>query len=170
MPKIAIDYSKCVIYKLVCKDINVTDVYIGHTTQFTKRKYQHKSNSHNIDNKLYHLPVYAFIREHGGFDNWDMVLIENYSCSNQLEALRRERYYLELLQATLNSRIPSRTNEEYGSIYRAEHREQILETKKEKKTCCCGIIYSVSGKSRHVKSQFHLNFINNQCNNDIVEP
>ena len=34
MPRKEIDYSKTVIYKIVCNDLNVKDVYVGHTTDF----------------------------------------------------------------------------------------------------------------------------------------
>ena len=43
MPKENIDYSNTIIYKIRCKDINVSDIYIGHTTNFVKRKNQHKT-------------------------------------------------------------------------------------------------------------------------------
>jgi hypothetical protein len=32
MTKKNIDYSKTMIYKIVCKDFNVSDLYVGHTT------------------------------------------------------------------------------------------------------------------------------------------
>jgi hypothetical protein len=35
-----------------------------------------------------------------------MVLIENYSCENRLDALKRERHWIETLQAKLNKVIP----------------------------------------------------------------
>jgi hypothetical protein len=38
MPKTIIDYSKCVMYKIVCNDLEITDIYVGHTTNFTRRK------------------------------------------------------------------------------------------------------------------------------------
>ena len=47
MTRKAINYSKCVIYKIVCNDLNVTDLHIDSTTDFTKRKSQHKLNSKN---------------------------------------------------------------------------------------------------------------------------
>ena len=50
MPKINIDYSKNVIYKIVCNDENVDYLYIGSTTNFTKRKNCHKSCCNNINN------------------------------------------------------------------------------------------------------------------------
>ena len=42
MPKTEIDYSKSVIYKIVCDDLNVKDCYVGSTTNFIKRKRHHK--------------------------------------------------------------------------------------------------------------------------------
>ena len=50
MPKVEIDYSKTIIYKLCCKDINITDIYVGHTTNFIKRKNEHKSDCNNPNN------------------------------------------------------------------------------------------------------------------------
>jgi hypothetical protein len=42
MPKKLIDYSKTIIYKIVCNDLNIKDVYVGHTTNFIKSKALHK--------------------------------------------------------------------------------------------------------------------------------
>ena len=61
MPRKEIDYSKTVIYKIVCNDLNVKDVYVGHTTDFTKRKASHKAvfncpNHHNYNCLLYTSP------------------------------------------------------------------------------------------------------------------
>ena len=49
MPKKDIDYSKTIIYKIVCNDLNITDVYVGHTTNFIKRKARHKYDCNNIN-------------------------------------------------------------------------------------------------------------------------
>jgi hypothetical protein len=38
MPRLPIDYSKSIIYKIVCKDLDVKDCYVGSTTNFTNRK------------------------------------------------------------------------------------------------------------------------------------
>jgi hypothetical protein len=53
MPKKPIDYSKTIIYKLVCNDLSITDVYVGSTTSFVKRKYLHKSLCNNENSKCY---------------------------------------------------------------------------------------------------------------------
>ena len=38
MPRKAIDYSRTIIYKIVCNDLNVEECYVGSTTDFSKRK------------------------------------------------------------------------------------------------------------------------------------
>jgi hypothetical protein len=113
MPKHAIDYSKTIIYKICCKDPIITDVYIGHTTNLINRKRQHKESCINEKSKLYNLYVYQFIRDNGGWGNWDIVMIEEYNLNNNNEALQKERYWLEELKASLNKYIPSRTQNEY---------------------------------------------------------
>ena len=38
MPKKEINYQNTIIYKIRCKDLNIKDVYVGHTTNFIQRK------------------------------------------------------------------------------------------------------------------------------------
>jgi hypothetical protein len=127
MPKKPIDYSNTTFYKLCCKDINVTDIYVEHTTNFTKRKNQHKLNSCNIKSKGYNYYVYQFIRNNGGWGNWDMIEIEKRECSDLNEACRSERQHLERLCASLNKCIPTRTGKEW---YEA-NKEHVKEIQKE---------------------------------------
>jgi hypothetical protein len=107
------DYSRTVIYKLCCKDPSITDIYIGHTTDFRKRKCQHKCYCHNEKDKSYNVYVYRYIREHGGWDNWDMIEVCRQSCIDANDARKLERKYLEELGATLNIAVPNRTYKEY---------------------------------------------------------
>jgi len=123
MPKNEIDYSKTVIYKIVCKDLNITDCYVGNTTKFTNRKSQHKYSTITPEHKSYNYNVYKFIRDHGGWENWNMVEIEKWDCNDGNEASKRERYYYELLKATLNKQVPSRTHQEYDKKYREENKQ-----------------------------------------------
>lgn len=57
MPRKEIDYSKTVMYKIVCNDLTVKDCYVGSTTDFTNRKGQHKSCCINENLKNYNLKV-----------------------------------------------------------------------------------------------------------------
>jgi hypothetical protein len=128
MPRKAINFQNTIIYKIVCKDLLVTQCYVGHTTDFTKRKCQHKIDCYNKNSEKYNTNVYTFIRDFGnGWDNWDMIEIEKFPCSDVNEARKRERYYIETLKAELNKHIPSRTPKEYYE----ENKEHFKEYKKE---------------------------------------
>ena len=106
MPRSNINYVNCIIYKIVCNDYNIKDSYVGSTTEFTKRKYRHKSNCTSLKYTEHEFKVYQFIRNNGGWDNWSMIEIEKYPCNDGNEARARERYWCETLNATLNDRMP----------------------------------------------------------------
>jgi len=129
MPKTPIDYSKTAIYKIVCNDLNITDLYVGHTTDFTKRKNQHKTSCNNVKNKKHNLKVYRMIRENGNWENWTMIEIEKYPCDDGNEAGSRERYWYEVLSANLNSNVPNRSDKEY----REDNREKAKEYRENNK-------------------------------------
>ncbi len=124
MPRLAIDYSKSIIYKICCKDPTITDIYIGHTTDLTRRRQRHKNNCNNEKKTEYNYKVYQFIRENGDWDNWSVIPIEEYPCENIIQASIRERYWLEELKATLNKNIPSRTDKEYYKDNKEKFKEK----------------------------------------------
>jgi hypothetical protein len=109
MPKLPINYQNTLIYKIVCKDLNIIDLYVGHTTDFIKRKNKHKS----CCNKNTELKIYLIINANGGWSNWDMIEVEKYPCNDNNEARARERYWFESLNANLNSFYPIRNHTEY---------------------------------------------------------
>ena len=142
MPRLPIDYSKGLIYKLVCRDLQVKEIYVGSTTDFTSRKQSHKQRCLNPSNERHNLYVYQFMRAYGSWEVWDMILIEPFPCENENELHARERHFIELLGATLNSTIPTRTDREYyeenkeridayQARYREEHKVDIAAWKKE---------------------------------------
>jgi len=118
------DYSKAVIYKLVCNDLNIKDIYVGSTCNFINRKYTHKSMCNNEKGQNYNLAVYQCIRFNGGWDNFSMVMIEQFSCKNKRELETRERFWIEKLQSTLNRLIPTRNWKEYREDNKEQYREQ----------------------------------------------
>jgi hypothetical protein len=101
------------MYKICCNDLNIKDIYVGHTTNFIKRKAQHKHTCNNPNKKEYNLKVYSFIRDNGGWNNWSMIEIEKYNCNDRNEAISRERHWYEILQAKLNVQCPNQTHKEY---------------------------------------------------------
>jgi hypothetical protein len=101
MPKVEIDYSNTIIYKITCKDASITDVYVGHTTNFVQRKHAHKQSCNNNNCKLYNV-----IRDNGGWQNWIMEIVNFFNCHDHYEARKKEQEYFILLNATLNSIEP----------------------------------------------------------------
>ena len=83
-----------------------------------RRKTHHKAACNNEKNKGYNLNVYQYIRNNGGFDNWDMIEVERFEAIDGNDAKKRERYWIEILKATLNMVIPGRTQKEYYEDYK----------------------------------------------------
>jgi len=154
MPKTRIDYSKTVIYKMVCDDINIKDIYVGHTTSFTKRKAEHKAKYCQEKSKEYSKLLYQFMREHGGWDKFTMVEIEKYPCTDGNEARARERYWFEILQPSLNRYRPSITKEEK----KGWAQERVI--------CACGATINKGAIFIHNASRKHQLYLLNQIEID----
>jgi len=128
MPKLPINYENACIYEIVCKDVNITERYVGSTTNLIQRRREHKSNCNNEKSKQYNTFVYQFIRANGYFENWDVVLIEQViDCKDKEHLHKRERFYIEEKKAELNKCIPLRTNKEWCD----GNKEVVAERKKE---------------------------------------
>ena len=155
MPKQFIDSTKTIIYKIVCDDLNITDVYLGHTTNFINRKAKHKSNCNNIDGKAYNYKIYNTIRNNGGFENWSMIEIEKFQdCNDINEASAKERYYYELLNANLNSNCPGRNIKEYYQDNKDKINTPYI--------CdICNGRYTHTHRAKHFNSQKHQTALNN---------
>jgi hypothetical protein len=158
MPRIEINYQNTVIYKIVCNDLNVKDVYVGHTTNFTKRKYQHKYKTVYKKGHSYEYKIYKTIRQYGGFENWSMIEIEKYPCNDKLSASKKERYYYELLNANLNTLNPSRDKDE-------------MKIANAKKVICdyCGKSISTCYITRHKANQNHIKKANIKTEHEIEQ-
>jgi len=135
--------------------------YVGRTTNFVKRKYNHQYACNHLRHVSHMYYVYQFIRMHGGFDNWSMIEIEKYPCKDRFEASKQERYWVETLKATLNGTLPGRTRQEYGRKHYKQNRDTICAKNNTKFICECGCRYTYANKSKHTKTQLHQNNINN---------
>jgi hypothetical protein len=131
MPLKAINYDNTHFYKICCNDVNINEIYIGRTTNFTKRKQKHKYSCNNENDKEHHKYAYQFIRNNGGWINWSMVLIDTMKCDGNLEADKIEREYIEKFKAMLNKNIPTRTSKEYYEAHKEKSKEY-YEAHKEK--------------------------------------
>ena len=132
MPKKDIDYSKIIIYKIVHKeDYDNENIYIGSTTNFVKRKNNHKNCCNNPNDKKYHLKNYENIRENGGWEMWNMIEIEKFPCADKNESLKREREWIEFYKSKLNKILPTRTDKEYGIEYYQNNKTKMNEYAKQ---------------------------------------
>lgn len=91
-----------VIYKIYSN--NCDEFYVGSTHNFRQRKSKHKLNSMSNNDKS-HYKLYQTINEYGGWDNWNMVLLEicDKNIKTKTDARMREEEYRVKLNATLNS-------------------------------------------------------------------
>ena len=169
MPKVPMDYSKCCIYKIEHND-DESLVYVGHTTNFDKRKTQHKINCYNDNQKNYNLKVYQMIRQNGGWEMFKMIEVEKYPCADKREAERRENEVMKELKASMNMRKSFRTQDEiteYTKEYYESNKPKIQERNKEyreankskineKVKCECGCEIIKSKLKRHQATKKHL--------------
>jgi len=135
MPKVAIDYSKTQMYKLKhIADNDNENIYIGHTINWIQRKRLHKFNCNSKNEKICNTKLYMYVRENGGWNEWEMVWIENYPCNDKREAEAREEYWRSELKATLNTHRPFITKEqdkERRILYKINNKEKGNEQKRE---------------------------------------
>tara|TARA_R110000822_G_scaffold147506_1_gene286509 strand:- start:509 stop:925 length:417 start_codon:yes stop_codon:yes gene_type:complete len=135
------------------------------------------------------LKVYKFIRDHGGWENWDLVVIEQIECESKADKLLAERTAMEAIDATLNAQVPGRSVKEWSAEYYAENKDKILKREAayyvankdkirkrmagycaankdkiknrsaERVRCECGSTHRRSDKARHLKSAKHARLI-----------
>jgi len=77
----ATDYSTTYVYEIICKDESIQQKYIGLTTNFVKRKYEHKRLYQQTETEVYNV-----MAKNGGFDNWQIRLLAEYNCKDANEA------------------------------------------------------------------------------------
>ena len=125
MPKKPIDYSNCCINKI--EHIEKEDlVYVGHTTNFTKRKNCHKSNCKNELSSKHNYKLYQMIRDNEGWDSFRMVEVEKFPCNDKREAEKRETEVMKELKTNMNTYKSFTNKKEYSE----KNKEKINEQKK----------------------------------------
>ena len=128
MPRKPVDYpiTPVSFYHFVCNDPNIISCYVGHTTQFIKRKSKHKLACNSEKNIRYNCKVYRFMRENGGFDNFRMIELENRLVKDKREAERIEQEYINKLNSELNTKLAfgGKSKQDYTQKYYKEHIEQ----------------------------------------------
>ena len=107
--------------KVQIYDETIRDHYIGSTCRPDKRFSQHRSTCNNPDDIHYNLKVYQHIRANGGFEEWQISVLEIHTLTKK-DAHIHERWLIELYESALNTQVPSRTHTEYYASHREEKR------------------------------------------------
>ena len=168
------------VYKIV--DNTNDNVYIGSTCKTLKTRLSvHKSLY-----KRFLKGICNNVRSFNILKNNDykIELIEKCDIKTKEELLARERFYIENNNC-LNKNIPGRTNKEFKQEYYLNNKDKLdiihkdyyfnnkekiaikkkeytvknNEKLKEKFVCQCGGRYTRCGKSQHIKTTIHLNFL-----------
>jgi len=137
MPKNKIDYTTTLIsfYKFVCEDEEIVSCYVGHTSNFIKRKNHHKNSCNKPSDKKHNLKLYQVMRENGGWNNWKMIEIENKICLSKRDAERHEQELMIELKANMNSYRAFRTDEEHKEYAKEYYKQYNQDHKDERKEC-----------------------------------
>ena len=169
------------IYKIWKEDCE--DFYIGSTVDFHNRKYGHKGNCNNPKELGYNCKIYQHIRANGGWDSWNMDIIE------ECEDRDREKEIIIEMKPSLNSIYYDFDRKEYQKKWWKENIDRLKEQKKkyrqenfdkikekEKKwreenadilkekrnkkySCECGGKYTYIHRQRHFKSIKHQKYL-----------
>ena len=170
MPKKEINYQKSVIYKIEHLE-NPELLYVGSTTDFTKRKNHHKFSCNNENNRCYNLKVYKMIRENGGWESFKIMIIKQYPCNSKIDLLIEEDKLMKELRTSLNQNKAYQTDEERIDYKKKwfqlnkestkEHRQEYSkeyqnEYDKKKYICICGSEILLHNKCHHIKTKKHI--------------
>jgi len=118
------------IYKLCCKTPEITQFYIGSAVSAQARFYTHKKDCNNSNRQNHNNPLYVFIRENGGIENWTCELLAR--CERHLQR-QTEQEWIDKLKPTLNTRRAYTDKEQAKEVrkkYEAENAEIIAQKKK----------------------------------------
>ena len=152
-----VDYSNTLIYKIVCNDSLVADFYLGYTT-LGYRVLCDRFKQRCKKSKWF---VCEFIRNHGGFQNWNIERLAVMSLSSSIQARIELRKHFDTGTPSLNVQTPMRSPSEYHKTeksklaqqkYRGENKEKIQELQRN--------IYIRNKES--IKIQRRLNYIANR--------
>ena len=102
--ELAKEEGNCVVYLLHSDDSNQT--YVGKSINESKRKQGHLKSCLEDKNQN----VHKHIMETGGFDNWNMSILERLDKPEKLQ--EREQYWIDKLKPSLNMRNAKKKEKE----------------------------------------------------------
>jgi hypothetical protein len=108
----ATNFENCYIYHILDKEKVVH--YVGSTSNFNSRKSKHRYCCSHEKCKEYNFDIYKYIRDHGGFYNFDIIPIRKLeNISNKTDLLIAEREEMEKFTGLKNMIGSYSTKEEH---------------------------------------------------------
>jgi len=141
-------------------------IYIGSTSQthLSKRMSGHRESYKRWKNNISNLITSFILFEEYGVESCKIELLETVISDNRKDAYKIEGKYIKDLNA-VNKNKAGQTKSEYY----IENRDILVSKKKSKIPCDCGAICSRRNKARHLSSKIHLNFIESNNNNILLQ-
>jgi hypothetical protein len=140
--------SAYTLYKITSNDETITDQYVGCTTNFKKRCYEHKSSlKRGVANHLY-----SFMRTNGGFDQFSIDIVSTFEGIDKRQMEKIETSVIKTLAKPLNSKlsyVDLADYKNYKEYYMKHHKHQ----------CDCGSVVSSNNKARHFKTKRHRGYM-----------
>ena len=126
-----------IIYLIKHKTCDDKKVYVGSTNNLKKRINIHRHDCNNEKRKNYNYKLYQYLRENGGFNQYEFIILECYVCNFKHELLCKEDDYIKMYPNNLNQLRAYLTRQEYKKknieqkkIYYEEHKKLINEYQK----------------------------------------
>lgn len=140
------NYNESRVYKIWCNLSGIDEIYVGSSVNFVARCLLHRSDCNNINSPRYDNKLYNYIRNNGGFENFNIHVLEIFPCKNYIELHQREQKWIDELKPTLNNNKSYQTNEDFKN-YMNKYMSKIIYCNKCNKKSTIGHI------SRHKKSK-----------------
>ena len=161
-------YEKGKIYMIT--DVAYNERYYGSTIEpLNKRMIHHKHRyvNQNSGKETCLRSANALFNKYG-YENCKIELVENYPCSSKEELRKREGLHIRKNQC-VNKYIAGRTQDEYNEENREQKNAKKMEwyyreknNILEKINCPCGSVFSKNGKSEHLKTIRHQEWLKQQ--------
>lgn len=136
------------IYQTIPQDPSNPAFYIGSTTNFKKRIQSHQLACINPSDHAYDTPLYQYIRQYGGLENFTAQVL--YYFDSDIQNPRQvEQQYIDYYRPSLNSRSALDSNDSRRTKSHNRAKEQ------QSMQCPCGGRYKQDQRKRHFDSKRH---------------
>ena len=146
------------IYKLQHKTNEKLERYVGCTKDFKTRRKCHKTKCNNPNTREYNYPVYKYIREHGGWNEWEMTCLATEYVENKEEQTNIENQYITLMNATLCKQKPGAWQRAGGKkAYKHDYdiKHGLLGNSQ---PCPCGGDFTKKHEREHKRAPMHTRY------------